>query len=114
MRSFWLSIPSPYLEMLFNADFQGDVSEIRTAAEALKQRFEVLTAGTASKLEAAFVTMDQHRVGALAATADPFLVSKRKKLVELAGRHTMLTIYASGLVLVIRFGQRTCRGQVFS
>jgi putative ABC transport system substrate-binding protein len=64
------------------------------AAHALKQRLEVLTASTESELDAAFAIMVQHRVGALMVTADPFLISRRDKLVELAARHTMSAIYS--------------------
>jgi putative tryptophan/tyrosine transport system substrate-binding protein len=78
-----------------NANFQPDVPDIRGAAEALRQRLEVLTASTESDLAAAFATMAQHRVGALVVMADPFLISRRVRLVELAARHAMPAIYPS-------------------
>jgi putative ABC transport system substrate-binding protein len=78
-----------------NANFQPDVPDIRGAAETLRQRLEVLTASTESDLAAAFATMSQHRVGALVVMADPFLISRREQLVELAARHRMPTIYPS-------------------
>jgi putative tryptophan/tyrosine transport system substrate-binding protein len=52
-----------------------------------------LTASTDSDLEAAFAIMVQHRVGALIVLPDPFFISRRDKLVELAARHTMPAIY---------------------
>jgi putative ABC transport system substrate-binding protein len=70
-----------------------DVPDIRTAADALKQRLEMLTASTDADLEAAFATMVQHRVGALILMPDPFFISQCDKLVELAARHAMPTIY---------------------
>ena len=47
-----------------NANFQPDVLDIRAAADALRQRLEVLTASTEGDLETAFVTM-AHLVSAL-------------------------------------------------
>jgi putative ABC transport system substrate-binding protein len=55
---------------------------------------EVLAASTESELDAAFAIMVQHRVGALMVMADPFLISRRDKLVELAARQTMPATYS--------------------
>ena len=44
--------------------------------------------------------MVQHRVGALIVMADPFLIDRRRQLVELAARHAMAAIYAGGKVFV--------------
>ena len=76
-----------------NANFQSAVPDIRAAADVLKQHLEVLTASTESELEAVFATMVQHRVGALIVMADPFLIARRRQLVELAGRHIVPAIY---------------------
>ena len=76
-----------------NANFQSAVPDVRAAADALKQHLEVLTASTESELEAVFATMVQHRVGALIVMADPFLIARRRQLVELAGRHIVPAIY---------------------
>jgi putative ABC transport system substrate-binding protein len=78
-----------------NGSFKSEVPDIRAAAEALKQRLEVLTASVEIDLEAAFATMVQPRVGALILMPDPFLISRRQRLVELAARHTMPTVYPS-------------------
>jgi putative ABC transport system substrate-binding protein len=76
-----------------NANFQADMPDIRAAAEVLKLRIEVLTASTDGDLEAAFATMLQHRVGALIVKADPFFISHREQLIELAARHSIPAIY---------------------
>jgi putative tryptophan/tyrosine transport system substrate-binding protein len=76
-----------------NANVRADVPDIQAGADALNQRLEVLTASTDSDLEAAFASMVQHRVGALIVLPDPFFISRRDKLVELAARHTMPAIY---------------------
>jgi putative ABC transport system substrate-binding protein len=80
---------------LKNANLQSAVPDIRAATEALKQRLEVLTASTESELDAAFATMAQNRVGGLVVVADPFLISGRDKLVELASLHAIPAIYQS-------------------
>ena len=76
-----------------NANVRTDMPDIQAAADALKQRLEVLAASAESDLEAAFAIMVQHRVGALIVMPDPFFISRRDKLVELAARHTMPAIY---------------------
>jgi putative ABC transport system substrate-binding protein len=78
-----------------NANFKSEVSDVRAAAEALKLRLEVLTASAENDLEAAFAITVQHRIGALILMPDPFLISRREQLVELAARHTMPTVYPS-------------------
>jgi putative tryptophan/tyrosine transport system substrate-binding protein len=78
-----------------NANFQPDLPDIRGAAEALRQHLEVLTASTEGDLAAAFARMAQHRVGALVIMADPFLISRREQLVDLAARHAIPVIYPS-------------------
>jgi putative tryptophan/tyrosine transport system substrate-binding protein len=59
------------------------------------QRLEVLAASTESDLEAAFATMVQHRLSALVVEPDPFFISQREQLVELAAHHKIPTIYPS-------------------
>ena len=76
-----------------NANFQPDVLDARIAATALRQLLIVSTASTESELEAAFVTMVQHRVGGLVVMPDVFFISRRERVVELAAHHRMPTIY---------------------
>jgi putative ABC transport system substrate-binding protein len=78
-----------------NPNFQPDAPDIRAAADALKQRFEVLAASNEGDLEAAFATMVQHQIGALIIVPDPFLISRREQLVALAARHAMPAMYPS-------------------
>jgi putative tryptophan/tyrosine transport system substrate-binding protein len=76
-----------------NANLKTDAPDIQAAADTLKERLEVLTASTESDLVAAFAIMVQHRVGALIVIPDPFFISRRDKVIELAARHTMPAIY---------------------
>jgi putative tryptophan/tyrosine transport system substrate-binding protein len=76
-----------------NANFQLDVPDARIAAAALRQLLIVFTASTESELEAAFVSIVQRRVGGLIVMPDPLFISRRERVVELAGRHTIPAIY---------------------
>jgi putative ABC transport system substrate-binding protein len=76
-----------------NANLQADVPDIRAAADALKQRLEVLTASTDGDLETALATMVEHGVGALIVMPDPVFISRRERLVELVARHSIPAIY---------------------
>jgi ABC-type uncharacterized transport system substrate-binding protein len=78
-----------------NANFQPDVPDIQVAADAVKQRLELLTASTEGDLGAAFATMIKHHVGALVLMPDPLFISRRERVVELAARYTIPTIYPS-------------------
>ena len=69
-----------------NENFQLYATDIRAAADALKQRLEVLTARTESDIEAAFGTMVRRGVGALIVMPDPFFIGQREQLVGLAAR----------------------------
>jgi putative tryptophan/tyrosine transport system substrate-binding protein len=78
-----------------NANFEPVLPDIRAATAALKQRLEVLTARTENELDAAFATMARRHVGAVIVVPDPFLISRREQLVELAARHAMPAMYPS-------------------
>ena len=78
-----------------NENFELYATNIRAAADALKQRLEVLTARTESDIEAAFAAMVRHRVDALIVMPDAFFIGQRELLVGLAARHTIPTIYPS-------------------
>jgi putative ABC transport system substrate-binding protein len=53
----------------------------------------ILNASAESGIDAAFATLVQQRVDALVVTGDPFFVSRRDKIVALAARHAVPTIY---------------------
>jgi putative tryptophan/tyrosine transport system substrate-binding protein len=82
--------------VLLNPKFQPAHSQLRDlqqAAPALGLQIQVLRASTDSELDAAFETVTQQRIAALAATADPFFDTRREKLVALAARHAVPTMY---------------------
>jgi putative tryptophan/tyrosine transport system substrate-binding protein len=75
------------------ANYEADTKEALAAAESVDQKLLVLQARTDSELEAAFVTLVQQRVGALVVGGDPFFLTRRAKIVELAAQHKVPAIY---------------------
>jgi putative ABC transport system substrate-binding protein len=64
-----------------------------TAARAMRQQTYVVSAGTEGDIDAAFTTLVQQRVGALVVGNDPFFNARPDRLVALAARHAVPTIY---------------------
>jgi putative ABC transport system substrate-binding protein len=72
---------------------EPETSETQAVARALGQNLIILNASTESEIDVAFATVVQQRIGALIVTGDPFFVSRRDKVVALAARHAVPTIY---------------------
>jgi len=70
-----------------------EIGETEVAAHAVGRNLIILKASTASEIDAAFASLVQQRVGALVVTGDPLFVSQRDKVVTLAARHAVPTIY---------------------
>jgi putative tryptophan/tyrosine transport system substrate-binding protein len=82
--------------VLLNPKFQpadNQLRDLQQAAPAIGLQIQVLRASTDSELDAAFETVTQQRIAALAVTADPFFDTRRDKLVALAVSHAVPTIY---------------------
>jgi putative tryptophan/tyrosine transport system substrate-binding protein len=74
----------------------GDIQlkELRPAAQALKLKLEEITTQPDPKgLEIAFQTAMQKQVGAIMTSAGRRLFGERKRIVELAGKYRLPTIY---------------------
>jgi ABC-type uncharacterized transport system substrate-binding protein len=78
-----------------NADAEIKTKDAVAAAEAIGQKLLVVHARTDSELEAAFVTLVKQRAGALVVSAEPFFSSRREKIVELAARQSIPSIYST-------------------
>jgi putative tryptophan/tyrosine transport system substrate-binding protein len=76
-----------------SADAETNTKNALVAAESIGQKLLVVEADTDSGLEAAFATLVQQRAGALVVGVDPFFISRRAKLVELAARQKLPAIY---------------------
>src|SRR5262245_41580401 len=82
--------------VLLNPKFQAVNNQLRNlqeAAPAIGLQIQVLRASTDRELDAAFETITQRRIAALVVTADPFFDTRRDRLVALAARHSVPTIY---------------------
>lgn len=82
--------------LLVNPNFPSaasETSEMHTLASAAGYNLIMLNASTESEIDAAFATIAEQRVNALFVTGDPFFVTRRNKVVALAARHAVPTMY---------------------
>ena len=70
-----------------------------TTAQSTGQRTIVLNVSTEPDFDTAFVTLGRERVGALLVTGDALFLSRRNKLVALAARYAIPTIYSESLIV---------------
>jgi putative ABC transport system substrate-binding protein len=85
------------IAVLANPAFLGgsatEMKEIEAAARAIGRRVIVLHAASDSDLDAAFASPGQVRPDALVVAVDPFFFSRAHRLLELAARHAIPTLY---------------------
>ena len=67
---------------------------IQDAARVLGARMLILDASSPSEIDSAFATLVSERAGALVVSGEVFFLTQRDRLVELAARHAIPTIYA--------------------
>jgi len=72
----------------------ADIREVQDAAHALGRSVHVLNASTEGEIDAAFVAVVQQQAGALQIPGDAFFWTRRERIVALAARHAVPTIYA--------------------
>jgi ABC-type uncharacterized transport system substrate-binding protein len=73
--------------------FDRQVNDVQETARRVGQQIHILRASSDENIEAAFATMAELRAGALLVCADPFMLSRRERLVALAARYTIPAIY---------------------
>ena len=76
-----------------NPNAVSDTKDVEAAARALRLQTHVVTDRTTRDLDTAFATLAEQRVGALLVAPDLLFVSARDRLVELAARYSLPTIY---------------------
>ncbi len=71
----------------------SQLRDVQDAARTIGLRLHVLHAGSDREIDAAFESIAQNRIRALAVAADPFLLMHRDKLAALAARHAVPAMY---------------------
>jgi putative ABC transport system substrate-binding protein len=82
--------------ILVNPNFppaEGQISDVQGVTEKLGLRVLPLRANTDGEIDNAFATLAQQRNAALAVAASPFFDTRRDKLVTLAARHAIPTMF---------------------
>jgi putative ABC transport system substrate-binding protein len=72
---------------------EGQLRDVEGAARILGLQIHVLRATTDREIDTAFETVTRRRIAALAVAAGPFFDTRREKLVALAARHKVPTMY---------------------
>jgi putative ABC transport system substrate-binding protein len=90
--------PAALIAVLLN---QGNVVQatterkiIQDASRTLGARMMIVEASNTGEIESAFTTLIRERASALVVSGEVFFLTQRERLVELASRHAIPTIYA--------------------
>ena len=71
----------------------AQLSDVEVAARSLGQQIHIVHAGSDGDFDTAFATLSQQRIGALLVTTDAFFYGRYYRIVALAARHAIPTIY---------------------
>ena len=74
-------------------NFSRQMNDVQDAARAVGQQLLLLRASTEEEIETAFATAAERRANGLLVAADPFMLSRRERLVALAARYAIPAIY---------------------
>jgi ABC-type uncharacterized transport system substrate-binding protein len=89
-------VPDGDVGVLVNPNFPGGKVHARDAQDAARElgiRIHILNASSEGDLETIFATLGQQRLGSLAVNPNPMFYSHREKIISLAARHAVPTIY---------------------
>jgi len=75
------------------SSLRAHIQYVQEAARAKGLQLHILNAATEANCETAFASLGQLQVGALLVSTDPAFLSWRDRLVALAARHAVPTIY---------------------
>ena len=74
-------------------NFSQELNDVQEAAREVGQQLLVLRASSEEEIEAAFATAGERRANGVLVAADPFMLSRRERLVALAARYAIPAIY---------------------
>jgi putative tryptophan/tyrosine transport system substrate-binding protein len=74
-------------------NFNHQMNDVQEAAGEVGQEILVLRASSEEEIEAAFATAAERRASGLLVAADPFMLSRRERLVALAAHYAIPVIY---------------------
>ena len=70
------------------------ISDVRAAARSMSLRLEVFNASTESEIDTAFAALSARRLGALLIANHPLFTNRRERIIALAARYAVPTMYA--------------------
>ena len=82
-----------FLENPNNPVFELTTKDVLTAAPVIGVNLQILKAGTDREIDTAFARLVQARTGALLVGGDLFFSNRIERLIELAARHAIPTMY---------------------
>jgi putative ABC transport system substrate-binding protein len=83
-----------FLENANNPKFELTTRDVLAAAAAIGLNVQILKADTDRETDVAFASLVQARTGALLVGGDPFFNNRIERLIELAARHAIPTMYS--------------------
>ena len=93
MRSGWSCCTNWFPGLRAFPDAAEQLSKVQDAARTIGQRITILKARNIDEIDLAFQSLVQMRLDSLLVGTDPFLISRREKIVKLAARHEIPAIY---------------------
>jgi ABC-type uncharacterized transport system substrate-binding protein len=77
-----------------NPNFEGNTRDVKEGARALRREVQIFQASTTDEIDAAFAAMAEQKVPAILVNTDPFYLSQRRRLADLAARYALPAIYS--------------------
>jgi putative tryptophan/tyrosine transport system substrate-binding protein len=74
---------------------QSEPTDAHDAARRLNLKLVVLNASTEREIDTAFATIAEQQAGGVVVASDPFFVSRREQIVDLAARRAIPAIYSN-------------------
>ena len=76
-----------------NGDAEVQLSEVQSAARALRQPIEIIYASSSPEIDTGFASLKERKIGGLLVAADPFFNNRRDQIISLASHYSMPAIY---------------------